>query len=91
MPPATSSDPRETVAQHVEALHGYARKALVHHEKLTDEELADKAARIEDLLEVGESFKLTQREMTTLVFRGLLRDQKRCGCPACTARESRKP
>ena len=91
MPPKTSSTPHETVAQNIETLHCYAIKALVHHEKLTEEEQKDKATRVNELLEIGSSFKLTQREITTLVFKGVLREQKRCGCSACTARESRKP
>lgn len=87
---AISNDPRDTVAQHLEALHGYARKSLNHGEKLTEAEQADKAARMEELMAVGTSFKLTQSEMTNLIFRGMLRDRQRCGCPACSARESRK-
>ena len=87
---ATSEDPRETVAQHLEALHGYARKSLVHGERLTEGEQADKAVRLEELMAVGTSFKLTQSEMTNLIFRGMLRDRLRCGCPSCSARESRK-
>lgn len=87
---AISKDPSETVAQHLEALHGYARKSLIHGEKLTDVEQADKATRLEELMAVGTSFKLTESEMTSLIFRGMLRGQIRCGCPSCSARESRK-
>ena len=87
---ATSKDPRDIVAQHLEALQGYARRSLIHREKLTEAEHADKASRMEELMAVGTSFKLTQSEMTNLIFRGMLRDQKRCGCPTCSARESRK-
>ena len=90
MVPTLSTDPRDTVAQHLEALHGYARKALVHGEKLTEVEQADKAAHLEELMAVGTAFKLTQSEMTNLIFRGMLRDKLRCGCPTCSARGSRK-
>ena len=87
---ATSKDPRDTVPQHLEVLHGYARRSLIQGEMLTELEQADKAARMDELMAVGTSFKLTQSEMTNLIFRGMLRDKIRCGCPACSARESRK-
>ena len=90
MPPATSNDPRETVAHHLEALHGSARRSLCHGDQLTEAENADKAARMEELMAVGTTFKLTQSEMTSLIFRGMLRDKLRCGCPTCSARSSRK-
>ena len=86
----TSKDPRDTVAQNLEALHGYARRSLVHGEELTESEQTDKAARMDELMAVGTSFKLTQSEMINLIFRGILRGQKRCGCASCSARESRK-
>ena len=85
-----SKDPRDAVAQHLEALHGYARKSLIHGEKLTEVEHADKAARMEELMAVGTTFKLTQSEITNLIFRGMLRDKLRCGCPSCSARGSRE-
>ena len=87
---ATSKDPRDTVAPNLEALHGYARRSLIHGEKLTEAEQADKAARMDELMAVGASFKLTQNEMINLIFRGMLRGEKRCGCPSCSARGSRK-
>ena len=81
-----SKDPRETVAEHLETLRAYATEALVNGEELTEEELADKANRFQELQELCASFDVTEKEIVTLVLKQTMREPKRCDCPTCRAR-----
>ncbi|PCH93196.1 MAG: hypothetical protein COB86_00525 [Dehalococcoidia bacterium] len=82
-----SNDPREIVAEHLETLRAYATKVLVNDEQLTEEELADKADRFEELQTLCASFDVTEKEIVTLVLKQMMREPKRCGCPTCLARK----
>jgi hypothetical protein len=42
MTPETLSDPRDTVAEHLKVLKGYANRNLVHGEELSEAEREDK-------------------------------------------------
>lgn len=63
------SDPKERMVNHLVALKKYAERVLVQGEVLTPWEEADKTARMEDFLDVGASFKCTQRELVSVVIR----------------------
>lgn len=66
-------DPKDLMAQHPAALRDYARRVMVHGENLSPEEEGDKDRRMEEFLTAGRSFRLTDREMVSLIYRGLLR------------------
>jgi hypothetical protein len=53
----------------------YRIKSLIQGEELTQEELADKSARMDELMAISHSFRLTQKEMTKFIFKGLFRKQ----------------
>jgi len=76
-------DPKRTAAEHLEMLREYARKAVVHDEKLTEEEEADRVDRMQEFQAIGTSFKLTGREMVVVLYKGLLTGKRSCGCPSC--------
>jgi regulatory protein YycI of two-component signal transduction system YycFG len=82
----TLNDPRDTVAEHLKALKAYVKKNLVHGEELTEAEKADKSTRLVEFVAIGDSFRLTEKEMVQLIFRDMLREPKQCGCPSCRAR-----
>lgn len=84
----TTRDPRELMGEHAEALREYARRALVQGESLSPEEEEDKAARAREFMALGSTFKLTERELVGLVFRGLFREARRCNCWSCRARRA---
>jgi len=64
-----SADPRELMAQHPLALREYARRVVVHGESLAPHEEGDKARRMAEFLALGRAFKLTDREIVSLVYR----------------------
>ena len=76
-------DPKKTAEEHVEKLRGYARKVLVHGEALSEEEEADRASRMLEFHAIGNSFKLTNREMAVVLYKGILTGKRACGCPTC--------
>ena len=84
----TSFQSREPVTEHLEALRKYARKTLVHGQNLTRLEQVDKATRLKRFQAIGRSFQLTGSEMTRLIFKGLFRESRSCGCPTCQARRA---
>lgn len=81
-----TQDPRETVAEHIETLRGYAARVLTNGGELTDEEMADKTVRFRELVALCDSFNVTKKEMVCLVLKQIMREPKRCGCPTCRAR-----
>ena len=80
------SQNRDQVTEHLEVLRNYARKTLVHGQNLTRLEQVDKATRLEQFRAIGGSCQLTENEMTRLIFKGLFRGTRFCGCPTCEAR-----
>ena len=66
-----SVTPQRVMAQHQEVLSGYAWKALVCGESLDDAEADDQALRMQEYLIVGASFRCTERELVSLLYRGL--------------------
>ena len=69
-----SISPKRVMAQHREVLSGYAWKALVCGEFLDDSEADDMALRMQEYLVVGASFRCTERELVSLLYRGLFQN-----------------
>ncbi len=67
---------RPSMAQHLTALRGYAKRALLYGEELTPSEAADKAKRMRELFSMLSSLKLTKRD-TVLLLYGRLWARKR--------------
>ena len=86
-----SITPQRVMAQHQEVLSSYARKALVRGQFLDDSEADDLALRMQEYLVVGASFKCTERELVTLLYRGLFQSKLGCDCFTCASRRNGQP
>ncbi len=76
----------DVFAECLKALRRDARRVLVQGKPLTAAELAGKRDRMKLFKEIGHSFRLTEREMVSLIFAGVLHGPRRCGCPTCRVR-----
>lgn len=84
-------DPREVVAEHVDALRHYAKRVIVRSGSLSVDEDGDRSSRLDEFFAVGSSFDLTEREMVVQLYRGVLSEPRKlgCDCPTCRARSGR--
>ena len=76
------------LAQHLMLLKEYARRVIGRGESLTAGEDSDRARRMAEFLTTGESLTLTEREMVALIYDGIHRNKKECGCHSCRTKES---
>jgi len=81
------SDPKELFRQDLASLREYAARVLTQGERLSTPEEQDVAAQVDELFAVGSAFRLTRAEIAALLFRGLLRARRGCGCHSCRARD----
>jgi len=80
------ADPKEVMARQLSVLRGYASKAILHGNSLAPDEEAERSDHMRDFLATGQSFNLTQKEMVDLIYSGLFRNRRECGCHSCRAR-----
>ena len=85
----TSHDPKELMSEHAAALRAYANRVLAQDDSLAPWEQADRVRRVKEYLAIGSSFKLTEREMVSNIYRGILSRKSGCGCPTCRTRVAR--
>ena len=81
----TTFESRDQVTKHLEILRKYARITLVHSQPLSRLETVDKKNRLKEFRSIRKSFQLTRSEMARLIFKGLFRAPRSCGCPTCLA------
>ena len=81
-------DSRKLLARHQLALLEYARRVILHGDMLSHHEEIDKSYRMMEFMAIGNSFKLTAREMVYLIYRELFTAKRGCGCGSCTPAES---
>jgi hypothetical protein len=62
---------RVIISQHVSVLRNYARKAVANNEQLDSDEYKDKGIRVKELITLGNSLNLTDKQIVTLLYRGL--------------------
>ncbi len=86
MTSVTSADPKEIMARQLSILREYACKAVLHGNSLAPDEEASRADHMQEFLATGESFGLAEKEMVNLIYRGLLRNRRGCGCHSCCTR-----
>ena len=77
----TSFQSRDQVTEHLEILRKYARKTLVHNQPLSRHKTVDKTNRLKEFRSIRKSFQLSRSEMTRLIFKGVFRAPRSCGCP----------
>ena len=63
------TNPKERMGNHLATLKKYAERVLAQGENLMPWEEADKAARMENLFDIGASFKCTHRDLVSLIIR----------------------
>ena len=80
------ADPKEVMARQLSVLRRYASKAILHGNSLAPDEEAERSDHMRDFLATGQSFNLTQKEMVDLIYSGLFRNRRECGCHSCRAR-----
>jgi len=86
MTTVVAASPRELMREHLRVLREYARQVLLKGEALTPRHEDDWAQRMGEFLAIGESFRLTPKELVHLVFRDLFKPAPRCGCGSCRAK-----
>ena len=84
----TTFESRYQVTKHLEILWKYALITLVHSQPLSRLETVDKKNRLKEFRSIRKSFQLTRSEMARLIFKGLFRAPRSCGCRTCQARRA---
>ncbi len=78
--PGLFEDP---LAGHLSVLRGYARRAIIEERTLTDAQQLEKEQRFEKFVELGGFYRMTEREMVSLLLRGVVNDSTKCWCCKC--------
>ena len=63
---------RVIISKHVSVLRSYAKRTLMNGESLDADEERDRRIRVRELLTLGNSLKLTDCQIVTLLYRELL-------------------
>ena len=77
--------PRELMADHLRVIRQYATRCLVGEEALNAAEDEDRAARMREFFAIGETFKLTGREMVAQLLGDLAKAGRGCECAVCNS------
>ena len=64
----TALDPKELGADHLATIRGYAERVLTRRESLDASEEAEVGSRVAEFFAIGNSFRLTEREMVVLLY-----------------------
>lgn len=71
MSATTSTDPIEQLFHHLAALKKYVQRVMVAGDALTQDEEDDKSLRLRELIQIGTSFDLTEKEIVIVLYRDL--------------------
>ena len=66
------ADPKEVIRDNLKFLREYARRLLIEEDDSLVSLEDFKDVLMEEFLVIGESLRLTERDMTVLLFRGIL-------------------
>ncbi len=80
--------PNELMGDHYRALRAYAERAALRGEVFAAAEEDDKAHRLEQYFAIGAEVGCTKKELTALLYTGLFRAKKKCGCFNCRMRSN---
>ena len=78
-----SITPKSVMAQHQEMLTEYARRVLLHAQFLGEAEAADLSFRMQEYMTAGSGFKCTEKELVTVLYKGLFQKKSGCDCVTC--------
>ncbi len=76
MSASTSTDRIEQFFHHLAILKEYARRVIGGGDPLSTSEEDDRKQRVEQFLDIGLSFDLTEKEMVTILYRELFTANK---------------
>ena len=85
-----SRDLKVTFTEYLESLRVYAKRVILRGDSLTRAEELDKKTRMDLLLAIGRSFKLTKKEMVAMMLEGNRQGPLSCNCTTCRARRDSK-
>ena len=78
--PGLFEDP---LASHLSVLRSYARLAIIEERTLTDVQELEKERRFKKFVELGGFYRMSEREMVSLLLRGVVNDSSKCWCARC--------
>ena len=79
------------MAEHLDALRGYAKRVVAHGGILTRDEERDKTARMNEYMEQGRSAGLSDSDLYAQIFGDMVQKaEAKCGCPTCRKRADRE-
>ena len=64
-------------------LRSYARLAIIEERTLTDAQELEKEQRFKKFVELGGFYRMSEREMVSLLLRGVVNDSPKCWCARC--------
>ena len=76
-------NPDEMMADDLSTLRAYAERVIVRGDDLTPDEEDDRESRFREFAEIGDSFRLTEREMVNMLLDGLFHKGPKCWCAEC--------
>ena len=79
----TSEHSDEPISQHLEVLRDYAKRVITDGERLSPGEETHRDLVFETITELGGSFRMTEREIVSLILRGVFLDAPPCWCSKC--------
>ena len=79
----TTEHTSEPISEQLQVLRNYARRVIVDSEILSTGEEAHRDAVFEKITELGGSFRMTEREIVSLVLRGVFLNAPPCWCSRC--------
>ena len=77
--------PRELMTEHLSVIRQYAKRCLVGEVTLSAAEDEDRAARMREFFAIGETFRLTGREMVAQLLGDLAKPGRGCECAVCNS------
>ena len=78
--PSLFEDP---LAGHLSVLRGYARLVIIEERKLSDAQVLEKERRFKKFIELCGFYRMSEREMVSLLLRGVVNDSTKCWCARC--------
>lgn len=81
-----SEKPKDIIAGHLSVLRCYAKKILLGGEKLSQQEDADRLARLQEFVAIGLAYKCTYKDLVTLLYVEVFQKKRGCDCYSCKRR-----
>lgn len=83
---AGTSDPKQRFSDYLTFLRKCAEQVVVQGVPLTGLQEDERETKFRDFADLGDSMKLTERDMVVLMFEGLFHQGPKCRCAECRVR-----